>query len=237
MESGFQETRWTLLANARHSDSAVRKKALDEICAMYWKPLYGFLRRKGHSPEDAADLVQGFLAKLLADEHLNQADPDKGRLRNYLLTRLRHFANDQRKKKTAQKRGGGALPVSIHSEAGEAFLAEASSSQFRDETETFDREWARTIWSHSLERLGAEQAERGKLERFQHLRPRLFGDIDAPMSDLAAALDVEAGALRVALHRLRERLRELLTEEVAQTLGPEDSLEAELRYLAKMLSQ
>lgn len=225
----FQPTRWSRVLQAQSPRESSRISALDEIAKAYWKPLYWFARRGGLSPADAEDAIQSFFARLLERDWLDRADPERGRLRNFLLTLLKRHLNDLGKIERAAKRGGGQLVVSIDTQVGEQLLDRSEGEAGAGLEAGFDREWARAVFAHALEALRSELSAKGKADHFDAYRPLLAGDAEGEHPDLAD------DANRAALHRLRNRLREILRAEVAETLLPGDDSAAELRYLGSLL--
>lgn len=238
MSSQFQETRWTLLQRARdEADPEVKRRALDELCVLYWKPLFWFVRRQGHGPEDSADLVQGFFAVILSRSEFDKADRRKGRLRSFLLAILKGYLSDDRKRAGAQKRGGGAKFDSIDSEEGERMMESMAGTDAGLLETGYDRVWARTVLDRAMGRLEDEMTAKGRDALFGRLKPAILGVEPASFGSLAEEYGMTEGAVRVFLHRLRNRVAELLRAEVADTLQPEESVEAELRYLAELVAE
>ena len=210
--------------------SEFSRAALESLCRTYWTPLYSYVRREGHSPEVAQDLVQGFLARLLEREDLGRVAPQQGRFRSYLLAGLRHHLVSELRREQAQKRGGGAPPVSLNADEAEQLIHTDLADPLTPET-AFDRRWAQTILGRALDHLQAEHAARGKDVLYETLRPTLAGDDDADYAVLGERLNLTAGAVAVAVHRMRQRLRELVRLEVAQTVGSAADLQEEMRHL------
>ena len=227
MAAPFHTTRWSLVARAHDADPATARRALGELCEAYWQPLYVFLRRSGKNDDDARDLVQAFCALLLERGSLDGADRAVGRFRHYLLGALRHFtANTQRAERT-QRRGGLAVTWSLDG-ADDRYVADGAIGASPEAA--FDRRWALDLLARATARLRAEYAAPAKAALLDALGPALLGD-GTPHADVAARLHATAGAVRVALHRLRRRLRELVRDEVAQTLADATDLDDELRSL------
>ncbi len=229
----FPPTRWSLVLDVR-GDPARSREALETLLRLYWPPLYAFLLADGQSPEDARDLLQGFLARLLEREDLARVEPGRGRFRSYLLAGLRnHLVSEVRRDKAA-KRGAGAV-FSLETEEAAASLAERPAPGVSPET-AFDRQWARLVLQRALERLKREQDAQGKLTQYATLAPALGGDATASHEVLAQQLGMSPGAVAVALHRLRRRLRELVRHEVIQTVGSAADLDEEMRHLLAVWS-
>jgi RNA polymerase sigma-70 factor (ECF subfamily) len=211
--------------------------ALEDLCRAYWPPLYAFVRHSGHAPADAQDLTQEFFARLLEKRWLETADREKGRLRTFLVVALKHFMSKEWRRESAQKRGGRLPHVVWEAASAENYYAvEASTGLAPDEV--FDRQWALTLLELTLRRLQAEFAGAGKAGDFEALKGCLMAEHGAiDYAALARQLGRNAGAARVAVHRLRKRFRELSREEVARTLAEGADLEGELRYLAATLAR
>jgi len=207
------------------------REALATLCQAYWYPLYAFLRRQGTSTEDAQDLVQAFFVELMEKGKLGTADPERGKFRSFLLVSLRHFQANQWRREAAQKRGGGVRTVSFDLEAGERRFALEPAHELTAER-IFQRQWAMTLLEQTLATLRAEFAAAGKAEQFERLKQYLGGDRDSvPYRELAAELGMSEGALKVAVHRFRGRWREVLREQIAQTVAGPEEVEEELREL------
>ncbi len=232
--SAFAPTRWTLVLAAR-GDSPQAHAALGELCERYYQPVFRFLQREGRTEDSARELTQEFFTRLLARDGFATADPARGRFRSFVLGALRHFLGDQRDRMDAAKRGGGVVHERLASPTdtspGLEFAAPAGDGQ----DAWFDRQWALAIMDRSLRALAAEHAAAGKAEQFERLKPWLVGAA-AAQTDVAAQLGWSEGALKVAVHRLRKRFRELVRLEVAQTVPASADIDAELRYLVEVLA-
>ncbi len=228
----FASTRWSLVRRAeRGRDPEPARAALAELCRAYWRPLYAWLRRDGHPPDAALDLVQGFVADLLEREHLGGAV--EGRFRNYLLGALRHHVANVRRSANALRRGGGL--ERIDAEAGERLLAQVESAAPSPD-EAFDRAYALALLERSVTALQREFDLRGQTERFAVIRPLLDGEgTEGGYAEIAARAGTSVGALRVAVHRARQRLGELIRAEVAQTVDDPGEVEEELRAIQAVL--
>lgn len=224
----FPVTRWSLVLDVR-KDPTRSREALEALLRLYWPPLYAFLLADGQTPEDARDLVQGFLARLLEREDLTRLEPGRGRFRSYLLAGLQNYLVSERRRDQAAKRGAGAV-VSLDTEEATAWLAERPAPDAGPEA-AFDRQWARLVLQRALERLRREQEAQDKQVQYEALAPALGGDAADSHEVLARRLGMSAGAVTVALHRLRRRLRELVRYEVIQTVGSAADLEEEMRHL------
>jgi RNA polymerase sigma-70 factor (ECF subfamily) len=231
----FQPTRWSLVARAAGPPEPAARAALDDLCRAYWYPLYAFLRRRGRSPEDAEDLVQGFLGEVIEKGRLARADPARGRFRTFLLASLDHHAAHERERALARKRGGGRAVVSFDAAEGERRYAMEPATE-----ETAERLFERRFAFEVLDRAIARTAARARggtperAERFDALLPLLW-DGGPPQQEVAERLAMTETALRVALHRLRAQVREEIRSEVLDTLGDPADLDDEIRRLAGAL--
>ena len=234
----FATTHWSVVLRAGNAAdrSADARDALARLCRIYWFPLYAQVRRHGHNAHDAQDLTQGFFARLLSNDTLAHADPTHGRFRSFVLTALKHFLTDEWEKTRAQKRGGGHTLVAIDdSDAERRFHAEPLDEAAPDKA--FDRRWAVVLLETVLARLEKEYRDAGKARSFATLKSTLTGTRDTqPYAQIARELDLSEGAVKVAVHRLRRRYRELLQTEIAQTVATPADATAELQYLFQVLS-
>lgn len=219
-EGVFPPTRWTLMGRLKGGSKAEAEKALEEICRTYWYPLYVFARRFGLSDFDAKDTVQDLFVRLLDQDRMASADASRGRLRTFLITTLRNVLANAREKQQALKRGGKAEHLSLDmTDAEDRYLIEVASGDATPER-AFDRCWAQELMRVAQEKLREIYADDGKAELFDALSPSLSeGDSWTGQAEAAAALDMNDGALRVALHRLRKRYRDVLISEMARTEG------------------
>lgn len=228
-QAPFRSTCWTVVRAAGEES----KEALEVLCERYWPPLYGWLRRKGHSPEDAQDLLQGFLGDLLERGDIATANPVKGRFRGWLLVCLENWAAKEARREGAQKRGGGRAVLSIDFEGAEdehARLEVADGGLGPDEV--FDRRWALGIVESSLERLRGEHAKRGKGEVFQAIAGRLTGGgADAELAAVGERFGMGEEAVKALVFRARRRFRGLVTDAVRETLDEGEDVEEELGVL------
>jgi len=236
--SRFPTTRWTLVVAAGDPQRKDSRSALVSLCDKYWYPLYAYLRRRGHAPDEAQDLTQEFFMRVLEGRYLNKADPEKGRFRSFILTSLKFFAADEQDRQRAQKRGGGAV-VSFEFSSGESGEERYQREPGHDETpdRIFERRWALSMLERVMERLRDEFVQHGRPENFERLKVFLLGQSEAPYSDLAREMNTSEGALKVAIHRLRKRYRELFRQEIADTVADPAEVESELRYLAAVLTR
>ena len=232
--SQFPTTRWTLVIAAGDPHRKEARAALVSLCENYWYPLYAYLRRRGYPADRAQDLTQGFFIRLLEGRYLDRADPRKGRFRSFLLTSLKFFVADQEDHQRAQKRGGGMVVPLEFSSGEERYQREPA----HDETpeHIFERRWALSVLDRVVEKLRVEFLQHGRPEHFERLKVFLLGSSDAPYAALAREMHTSEGALKVAIHRLRKRYRELFRQEIANTVADPAEVESEIRYLAAVLT-
>jgi RNA polymerase sigma-70 factor (ECF subfamily) len=225
-----------MVLSAGHGDDTRSHEALAQLCQTYWYPLYAFVRRHGRGPEDAQDLTQGFFAHLLENRALATVDRAKGRFRSFLLTSLRNFMAKEWDRAQAQKRGGGRIHVPLDAAFAETRYGREPADPASPD-KVFERNWALTLLELVLERLRVEQAAAGKGAQFEQLQDSLMGSPDAPRyAQLAARMGLNEEAARMAVSRLRRRYRELLREEIAQTVSSPVEVEEEIRHLFAALA-
>lgn len=233
----FVTTQWSLVLSAGHDSAPDARAALEQLCRTYWYPLYAFLRRSGHPDPDAEDLIQSFFARLIEQDWLATADPAKGRFRSFLLVCLKRFAGGEARKAEAQKRGGRSVMISLDDgSAAQRYAAEMAEGLAPDEV--YDRRWALTLLEQAWDRLRQECRATGKLALCEHLRAAQDGGSEAPCyATLAASLNLTESALKSALFRLRARYREVLRQEVTQTVSDPREVDDEIRHLLEVLSR
>lgn len=228
----FATTRWSVVL-AAGSDAVASREALESLCGSYWFPLYAYARRRGASPEDAQDLVQGFFLVLLRRGSLAEADPARGRFRTFLLTAFQRHAAHERARDAAQKRGGDVARLPFDVVVGETRYAREPVDETSPEDE-FERRWAMELLARAVGRLRAEQDDAARADA---LLPHVGGSGDArPYAELAASLGMSEGAVKVAIHRLRKRCREILRDEVAHTVGDPSEVDDEVGRLRAALA-
>lgn len=227
----FATTRWTMVMNAGRHGSVEAEKALAALCETYWFPIYSFIRRHGRSKEDAEDLTQSFFAALLDRGAFGQLDQAQGKFRAFLLSTVKNYLSNARDREQALKRGGGLIHLSLDWESADSRFAIACGDG-RTPEQDFDREWALTLLARVLSMLGDEFSRSGRAEEFGVLKCYLTEAKGwMPYEDAARLLDMEAGAVRVRVHRLRKRYRELLRQEISSTLTDPAMAEEELSAL------
>ncbi|HMF11358.1 MAG TPA: hypothetical protein VKE94_03605 [Gemmataceae bacterium] len=231
----FRTTHWSLIVAARDRESAEAREALAALCEAYWYPLYAFIRRQGYAMEDARDLTQGFFARLLEKDYLAEVDRAKGKFRFFLLAACKNFLANERDRAMAKKRGGGRTILSFDANAAESRYVSEPHHALTPE-HMFERRWALVLLQTVLARLRQEQERAGKGRQFDELKGFLAGDRGPPRyTQSAHTLRTTVGALRVAVHRLRTRYRELLHEEIGRTVDDPAEVEAEIRNLFSAL--
>ena len=232
----FVTTHWSVVVSAGQSDSTRAQTALAKLCETYWYPLYAYVRRRGYSPEDAQDLTQEFFARLLARNWVGDADPLKGRFRTFLLTAMNHFLADEWDRLKAQKRGGGQRVLPLEVQTAESRFQSEPPDPLTPE-KIYERRWAQTLLETVFEQLRQAYEAEGKAALFAELKGSLTQARAAvPYPELTGRLKLSEGALRVAVHRLRQRYRELLRAEIAHTVTEPGEVEEELRYLFRVLA-
>lgn len=233
----FMTTRWSVVQAAAGSGQSHCRQALETLCQAYWFPVYAYLRRCGHTQDAAEDYTQGFFTRLLEKDGLRLADPERGRFRSFLLSALKYFIANEEDKKRTLKRGGGRSILSLDlTEAEGRYAIQPASSSSPERA--FDRSWALTILDRTLTQVQDECVRRGKAALFQQLKGYLTADQDTlPYQAVARELDMTESAVKVAVHRLRRRYRELLRAEIAQTVTDEGQIDEEIRGLFAALAR
>jgi len=236
----FAPTRWSIVLEAGNSAtvSAHAFNALSELCQIYWRPLYSFLRRQGCGREDARDLIQGFFADLVETRAYERADREKGRFRSFLLGTLKHYAADVHDRGRALKRGGGMIIQSLDDQAtAEAEAQLARTTKWQPE-EVYDREWAALLLRQALDRFTQECALAGKAELLSHLMPYLSANEESaiPYEEMAERTHRPVATLRSDVARMRKRYRAILREVVRDTVLETEDVDEELRYLCQVLA-
>ncbi|MHC4560233.1 MAG: RNA polymerase sigma factor [Planctomycetota bacterium] len=232
----FATTHWTVVLAAGNSSSPQHQQALSTLCQTYWFPLYVYLRRQGYDSHRAEDCTQGFFAKLLERQGLGRADPKYGKFRSFLLASLKNFLTDEWDRGRAVKRGGDKKIFSLNIENAETWYS-AEPADVMSPEKLFERSWALTVLKQAMERLKAEYQNADKQQLFDHLKIYLTAQSDSvSYRDAAAALGMTEGAVKVAVHRLRRRYRELVREEIAQTVTTEAEVDEEIRDLFAALA-
>lgn len=227
----FATTHWTVVLAAGHAGSPQAVQALEELCRTYWFPLYAYARRRGLSREDAEDVTQEFFARVAGKNSFARLRSERGKFRAFLLASLKHFLANERDKRHAAKRGCGRTNLSMDWQSADTQFQVAATNEPSPD-KAFDREWALALLGQVVNRLQAECAADGKGRLFEHLKCFLTVEQGrARQAEAAGALGMEEGAVRVAVHRLRKRYRQLLRDEIARTLADPAMVEEELRAL------
>ena len=227
----FATTRWTVVLAAGRKSTPQANVALEELCRTYWFPLYAYVRRRGHSKEDAEDLTQAFFARFLEKNYLEGLSAERGRFRAFLLASLKHFLANESDRAHRQKRGGGLTPLSLDWQDADTRYQLDPADQLSPD-KLYDRAWAVALLERVIVRLRDENVAEGKAEPFERLKPFLMiGKSAIPYGQAATQLNLSEGAVRVAVHRLRRRYRELLRDEIAQTLSDPAQVDEEMRAL------
>ena len=233
----FPTTRWSQVVAAGDRAGPAAREALAELCSAYWYPLYAFVRRKGHPPDEAADLVQGTFLTLLDRDGLAAVAPERGRFRSFLMAACAHHLADCRDRDRAAKRGGGAVPIPIDRIVAEGRYSAEPVNDWTAER-LFERRWATGLLENAVARLEAESTAAGKAALVSHLLPTLTGGRgDIPLAAIAAELGMTEGAVKMAASRLRKRYGEILREEIARTVADPADVEDEVRALFAALAR
>jgi RNA polymerase sigma factor (sigma-70 family) len=230
----FVTTHWSVVLTAQ-GESPAAQEALEKLCGTYWRPIYGFVRRHGASPEEAEDLTQGFFALLLERRDLDTVRKEKGRLRSYLLTSLKHFLTNERQRAMAVKRGQGQRLIPLD-EVRERERAGFETVDPSTASQIYERRWALALLDQVLTRLDEEYRAAGNVILFERLKALLTDEPDRPsQAQIANELAMTENAVKQAFHRLRERYRQSLREEIAHTVMAPGDIEDELRHLIAVL--
>ncbi|MBA4148131.1 MAG: sigma-70 family RNA polymerase sigma factor [Verrucomicrobia bacterium] len=231
----FVTTHWSVVLTAGRHDTDRAHLALEKLCKTYWYPLYAYARRRGCNVEDAQDLTQGFFFALLRRNALAQVDRDKGKFRSFLLASMNHFMSDEWDKVRAQKRDGGIL-IPLDLASAETRYRQQPADALSPE-KLFEKRWAMTLLEQVYDDLRNDYAQEGKAELFEALRFSLMGErSQVPYADLAKRLGMNEGAVKVAVHRIRQCYRKRLRERIAETVATPDEIEDELRSLLRALA-
>lgn len=233
----FATTRWSLVLAAGQTANAPSAEALASLCELYWYPVYAFIRRQGARAEDGADLTQEFFARVLEKNYFHDADPARGRFRAFLCASIRHFLSNERDRARTLKRGGNQPPISLDVETAEGTYRLDPRDDLTPE-KLFDRRWALILLERVLMRLRDSHVSAGKSELFDRLKGFLTGDSTGVLyADVATALGMTEGAVKVAVHRLRRHFRDTLVQEIADTVSDPADIDAEIAYLLKAVSE
>src|SRR5262245_30690498 len=236
-QDGFTTTRWTLVLAAKRRDDPGVPEAFARLCERYYQPLYSFLRRRGETPEDAQDLTQGFIARLLEKDVLRHADPARGKFRAFLLTSLKHYAANEHVRAAAGKRGSGQPLLSVDLDAAEGRYGLEPRDDLTPEL-LYDRRWALAVLERALRALRAEFSANGRESFFEAVQGTLTGDSAAvPYREIADRFGMTESNVKVSIHRMRRRYGDLVRAEIADTVDTEAEVDEEVRYLLTALSE
>jgi RNA polymerase sigma factor (sigma-70 family) len=234
--SRFATTHWSVVLAAGDSSAPQHREALSTLCQRYWFPLYAYLRRRGHNIHQAEDWTQAFFAQMLEKQYLTKVEPKPGKFRSFLLTALKHFLSKERDRAMALKRGGAQIIMPLDFKKAENKYSIEPVSELSPE-KLFEKSWALTVLQQTMDRLEAESAKTNKKKLFDSLKVYLSVEKSSiPYSDVATELDMTEGAVRVAVHRLRRQYRELLRNEIIQTVATEEEIDEEIRDLFTALA-
>ena len=233
----FATTHWSVVLAARNGDSPGASEALNDLCRAYWPPLYSYIRRQGHDIAEAQDLTQEFFARLLERDYLARLDQQRGKFRSFLLAFAKHFLSEQREKAQAQKRGGGQTLLSLDAGEGEEGYLSEPADELTPE-QIFERRWVQTLVQRAFDRLAAEYVKVDKAALFEALKdfqPRQPGSLT--YAQIGAGLGTTEAAVKSAMQRMRQRHREILREEIAQTVTSAKEVEEEIRHMREVLNR
>lgn len=232
----FATTQWSLVQAAGRQSSQTARVALEELCQTYWFPVYAFIRRRGKSEAEAEDLTQGFFVHLLDSEFIESADKQRGRFRSYLLKSVSNFINAAYRAETAQKRGGETGSLQIDFVAGEQLYKQETAASLTPE-QIFERRWAMTLLNNTIQQLRSDYEERNHLQLFESLEAHINQDpARVPYAELTESLSMTEDAIKQAARRLKIRYREILRNEIANTIGSTDEIDDELKALMAALA-
>jgi len=232
----FVTTHWSVVFAAGKVESPKAAAALEDLCRAYWKPLYAYVRRQGYDTHEAQDLTQDFFARLLEKQYLELADPARGRFRTFLLTSLKRFLINDWKRSSRQKRGRGQQAFSLDGQAeDEDYVFEPAEGVTPERV--YEKRWATTLLEHVLSKLQADYESAGMAALFNELKVYVWGEKSGfSYADIAAHLGLSEGAVKVAAHRMRQRFRQLLRAEIANTVADPNEVDAELQYLFEVIA-
>jgi RNA polymerase sigma-70 factor (ECF subfamily) len=224
----FATTQWNVVLTARDGSDTQARRALEALCESYWYPLYAYVRRRGHSADESADLTQAFFTDLLGRDFLGAIDRSKGRFRSFLLASLEHFLSHERERAQSLKKGGGVQPLSLDAQEAESRY-QLEPQDWRTPEMLFERRWGLTVLERAMNRLRAEFADQP--ERFERLKPSLTGAEHDQYREVASALGMSETAVKAAVHRMRQRYGRLLRDEIAETVSDPGQVDDEVRHL------
>ena len=232
----FNTTHWSVVVNAGHELTEQAALALERLCQTYWSPLYAYVRRCGHDEDSARDLTQSFFAQLIEKRRLTHADRERGRFRTFMLGAMQNFLHNEHDRLQALKRGGGREVISLDQQESEEYVLRGVSDRLTPER-LFEKRWASRLIEVVMERLRTEFIAEGKADLFDRLEPHLWGDATSvPYLQVANDMNMSLSALKSTTHRLRQRAREILREEIANTVAAVADIDAEIRHLMDTFS-
>jgi RNA polymerase sigma-70 factor (ECF subfamily) len=233
----FATTHWSVVLEAGNQDSPRASEALEQLCRVYWRPLYAYVRKRGYSPDEAPDLVQEFFARIIEKNYFSSADRQRGRFRTFLLASMEHFLAKEWQRAHRLKRGGGVTFLSLDDVSAETLYREEPADELTAER-LYDRRWALALLEQALAQLRAEYAGSGRGPVFEELAVVLSGDKpEVAYAELGARLGLSEGAVKVAVHRLRQRYGELVRMQVADTVSRPEQVDEELQHLFAALGR
>ena len=236
MPHSFATTRWSVVLRAGTQTDSGGRRALSDLCQVYWPVVHAYVRRRGYDPENAKDLTQGFFAQLLEKNYLKHADPERGRFRSFLLSSVKNYLSNEWDRQQAQKRGGGSMTLSLDFESYEGKY-NVEPADKADPAKLFERAWALTLLDRVLMRLQTEVSASTAKDYFHELKPYLTGENpDAPLKEVAKRLGLTESTLKSRIHRMRRRFGELMREEVGDTLDDPRQIPDEISFLFKALN-
>ena len=232
----FATTRWSLVLAAGGQTDGPSADALGSLCELYWYPIYAFIRRQGYGASESADLAQEFFLRVLEKNYFHALDPARGRFRGFLCASVRHFLSNERDRARTLKRGGTRPPISLDVETAEGRYQLEPPDNLTPE-KLFDRRWALILLDRALTRVGRDYADANKGALFEQLKGFLTGDSSGlPYAEVAQAINMTEGAVKVAVHRLRRHFRDVLVEQIADTVSDPADIDAEIAYLLNAVS-
>ena len=233
-QDAFQTTHWSVVLAAKRGSSETSRRALEQLCQSYWFPLYSYARRQGNSPEDAQDLTQDFFARFLARGYFGKADQERGKFRTFLLSSLKHFLTEEWRRANRQKRGGDQIFVQFAPDDAENRYASEPREELSPDR-LYDRRWAEALLEKVLARLLKDYDSTGRMPVYVQLQQFLWGrQAEISYAEMGTRLGMNEGAVKVAVHRLRQRFRDLLREEVLQTVEKPSLVAEELQHLLQV---
>lgn len=228
----FPTTQWTLIYRVAHEDPKVRDDALSEICELYWPPVYAFIRSRGYTPHDAEDLTQGFFTKILTRNDLSRADMQTGKLRSYLLASIKNHLNTEFRRDESLKRGGGKTILSLNLEAAESRCLVPDPVDDLNPEKVFERQWTITVMETVVHSLEALYAAKDQSKLFEAIKPYIITSAaHPPQAEIARVLGMTESAIRVSIHRIRQRYAQMLRQTVQATLEQGGDVDAEISHM------